>query len=69
MDRKWWYIALLLTGLFAVNALWSMYAPLPNIWLDSLLRSLVLIGGGLYIAYKANLSPEINDQLKKCAIL
>lgn len=65
VDRKWWHIALLLAGLFAVNALWSMYAPLPNIWFDSLLRSLVLIGGGLYVAYKANLSPEINDQITK----
>ena len=68
VDRKWWYIALLLAGLFAINALWCTYWPVANIWLDSLLRSLVLIGGGLYIAYKAQLSPEINDQLKKCAI-
>ena len=68
VDRKWWHIAFLLAGLFALNALWSMYAPLPNIWFDSLLRSLVLIGGGLYVAYKAQLSPEINDQLKKCVI-
>ena len=68
VDRKWWYIALLLTGLFAVNALWSRYAPLPNIWLDSLLRSLIVIGGGLLIAYNAELSPEINKALRDLLI-
>ena len=68
VDRKWWRIALLLAGLFALNALWSMYAPLPNIWFDSLLRSLVLIGGGLYIAFKAQLSPEINKALRDLVI-
>ena len=65
VDRKWWYIALLLAGLFAINTLWCAYAPIANIWLDSLLRSLILIGGGLYIAYKAQLSPEINSQIAK----
>ena len=68
VDRRWWYIALLLVALFAANALWGAYAPLPDIWLDCLLRSLVIIGGGLFIAYKTKLSPEINDQLKKCVI-
>jgi O-antigen/teichoic acid export membrane protein len=67
VDRNWWFIALLLVGLFGLNTLWCMYAPLSNIWLDSILRSIVLIGGGAFIAYKAKLSPEINQQL--CAIL
>ena len=67
VDRNWWYIALLLVGLFGLNTLWCMYAPLSNIWFDSILRSIVLIGGGAFIAYKAKLSPEINQQL--CAIL
>ena len=67
VDRNWWYIALLLIGLFALNTLWCRYAPDMNIWLDSILRSLILIGGGAFIAYKAKLSPEINQQL--CAIL
>ena len=65
--RKWWYIALLLVGLFALNYIWCRYAPLPHIWLDSIVRSLILIGGGAFIAYKAKLSPEINQQV--CAIL
>ena len=67
VDRNWWFIALLLVGLFGLNTLWCMYAPLSNIWFDSILRSIVLIGGGAFIAYKAKLSPEINQQL--CAIL
>ena len=67
VDKNWWYIALLLIALFALNTLWCMYAPAMNIWLDSILRSLILIGGGAFIAYKAKLSPEINQQL--CAIL
>ena len=64
VDRNWWYIALLLIGLFALNYAWCMYAPLSNIWLDSILRSIVLIGGGAFIAYKAKLSPEVNEQIK-----
>ena len=64
VDRNWWYIALLLIALFALNTLWYMYAPAMNIWLDSILRSIVLIGGGAFIAYKAKLSPEVNEQIK-----
>ena len=63
VDRNWWYIAMLLIGLFALNTLWCRYAPDMNIWLDSILRSLILIGGGAFIAYKAKLSPEINQTL------
>ena len=64
VDKNWWYIALLLIGLFALNTLWCRYAPAMNIWLDSILRSLILIGGGAFIAYKAKLSPEVNEQIK-----
>ena len=67
VDKNWWYIALLLVVLFALNELWCHYAPLNNIWLDSLVRSAVILGGGAVIAYKAKLSPEINQQI--CAIL
>ena len=63
IDRKWVYIALLLIALFAINQIWLMYMPAMNIWLDSILRSLLLLGGGALIAYKAKLSPEINDQI------
>ena len=63
VDRNWWYILVLLVGLFVLNFLWQRYLPTLNIWLDSLLRSLVLLGGGAFIAYKAKLSPEINSQI------
>ena len=67
VDKNWWKIAVLLAGLFAINQVWLMYMPAMNIWLDSILRSLILIGGGAFIAYKTKLSPEINQQI--CAIL
>ena len=63
VDKRWAYSLLLLAALFVLNALWQAYLPSLNIWLDSLVRSLVLIGGGAFIAYKAELSPEINLQL------
>ena len=66
-DKRWWYILALLAALFVLNWLWQTYMPSLNLWVDSLLRSLILIGGGAFIAYKAKLSPEINNQI--CAIL
>jgi O-antigen/teichoic acid export membrane protein len=64
VDKNWALILVLLLALFALNWVWQTYLPALNIWLDSLLRSLVIIGGGLFIAYKAKLSPEINEQIK-----
>ena len=64
IEKRWWFILLLLVVLFAINALWCRFAPTMNIWADSLLRSAVLIGGGALIAYKAELSPEINKTLR-----
>lgn len=63
IDRRWWYILALLIVLFALNQIWLSYLPHFNIWLDSLLRTLVLLGSGAFIAYKAKLSPEINTVL------
>ena len=63
LDRRWVYILLLLIVLFAINQVWLIYMPSMNIWLDSILRSIVLIGGGAFIAYKAELSPEINQTI------
>lgn len=67
IDRRWWYILALLIGLFALNQAWQTYMPAMNLWLDSIIRSVALLGGGAFVAYKAKLSPEINQQL--CAIL
>jgi O-antigen/teichoic acid export membrane protein len=63
IDSRWWRIVLLLVSLFALNQLWCWFLPALPLWLDSLLRSLLLLGGGLYITYKAELSPEINAQI------
>ena len=63
VDKNWWCIFLLLVALFAINQIWLIYMPSMNIWLDSLLRTFILIGGGALIAYKTKLSPEINDQI------
>jgi len=63
VDQRWAYIALLLIALFALNWVWQTYVPAMNIWLDSIVRSVVFIGGGALIAYKSKLSPEINALL------
>lgn len=68
IDRRWWWILALLTVLFGVNTLWCMYAPSMNIWLDSVLRSLVILGGGVLVAYKAELSPELNQQIAQSIV-
>lgn len=64
LNRRWVYILLLLAALFVLNMLWQRYLPIANIWLDSLLRSVVLLGAGAFIAYRAELSPELNSQIK-----
>ena len=64
VDGRWWMILALLVALFALNWAWRTYLPSFGLWTDSLLRSLVLIGGGMFIAYKAKLSPEVNEQIK-----
>ena len=63
VDRRWVYILLLLVGIFGLNVLWQTCLPAMNIWVDSLCRSIVLLGSGAWIAYKAQLSPELNAQV------
>ena len=63
VDRRWFLSLLLLLALFGANALWQAYIPAMNIWLDSIVRSLVILGSGAWIAYAAKLSPEINEVL------
>lgn len=66
IDTHWWFIAILLVIIFALNWMWQHYLPsFNNIWADSALRSLVLLGGGCFVAYKTKLSPEINHQIEK----
>ena len=63
VDKRWLLSLLLLLALFGANALWLAYVPAMNIWLDSIVRSLVILGGGAWIAYATKLSPEINEVL------
>ena len=63
VDKRWWLILALLALLFALNWLWQTYLPAKNIWFDSIARSIVFLGLGAFIAYKAELSPEINNQI------
>lgn len=51
----------LLIVLFAINELWQVYIPSTHIWVDSILRSIVIGGLGLFIAVKAQLSPEFHN--------
>lgn len=53
---------------FVLNYLWQTYLPFTNIWLDSILRTVLLLGGALVIAYRAQLSPEINALLHQIFI-
>jgi hypothetical protein len=64
IDGRWWLILLLLTVLFDLITLWRICLPSMNIWVDSLLRSFVFLGGGAVITYAAELSPERNSQIR-----
>ena len=68
VNGRWFYILLLLAALVVLNILWQTYLPIRNIWLDSILRSVVLLGGGVAVAYFAKLSPEINALLRPLRI-
>ncbi len=52
----------LLLLVFASNALCLHYMPATNIWLSSLVRSLLLVAAAC-AAYRLQLSPEINEQI------
>jgi len=63
VDKRWGWILVLIVAIFALNALWQHVMPEMNIWVDSILRSIILLGGGAAIAIIAKLSPEINQQI------
>ena len=62
--RKHVYIMLLFAAVFALNYLWQQYLPIHHIWLSSIIRSAVLMGAACLIAWFANLSPEITQQVR-----
>lgn len=63
------WMLLLAAALFVMNEGALRLMSDMNIWLSSIIRTLVFIGGGMYIAYKANLSEEINALLRQVHIL
>lgn len=60
-DRKTLYIVLLIGIIFAANYLWEQYFPIANIWWSSIVRSVVLLGLGVGIAWLLGLSPELRN--------
>jgi hypothetical protein len=62
--RQHIYIVFLFATIFVLNYLWQHFLPIHNIWLSSILRSVVLLGAATLVAWFANLSPEINQQIR-----
>ena len=62
--REHAYIILLFAVILILNFLWQRYLPISNIWLSSIIRSFVLLGSAGVVAWYANLSPEINQQVR-----
>lgn len=62
LSRRHLLTIVLLIALFGLNALCLHLLPAMNIWLSSLLRSLLLILAA-WLAYVWKLSPEINEQI------
>ena len=57
-------ILLLILCVLLTNFLWMKYLPINNIWISSILRTTILMGGACAIAWFKNLSPEINQQVR-----
>ena len=57
-------IFLLIVVILSLNTLWQRYLPINNIWISSVIRSMVLIGGGCAVVWFRNLSPEISHQVR-----
>ena len=57
-------ILILIVLILNLNFLWLKYLPINNIWISSIIRTLVLMGGGCAVAWFKNLSPEIKQQVR-----
>ena len=57
----------LVVVLFGLNELWLRVEVVDSVWM-SLARTAVLLGGGFVVAWKLNLSPEINALLRRIRI-
>ena len=62
--RQHMKILCLIVVILNLNFLWLEYLPIQNIWLSSIIRSFVLIGGGCAVIWFRNLSPEIKQQVR-----
>jgi O-antigen/teichoic acid export membrane protein len=57
-------ILILIVLILSLNFLWLKYLPIKNIWISSIVRTLVLMGGACAVAWFMNLSPEIKQQVR-----
>ena len=57
-------ILILILLIISMNSLWQKYLPINNIWISSIIRTIVLMGSACAIAWGKNLSPEINQQVR-----
>ncbi len=64
LTRQHVKILLLLLLILSVNSLWLEYLPINNIWISSISRSILLLGGACAIVWFKNLSPEITQQIR-----
>ena len=60
LTRRHLLTILLLTVLFALNSLCLRWVPVANIWLSSLMRSMLIVVAA-WLAYRWQLSPELNS--------
>lgn len=66
-SKKHLLTLLLAIVLFGLNELWLRVELVDSVWM-SVLRTVVLLGGGFLVAWKLNLSPEINALLRRIRI-
>ena len=62
--RQHFKILILILLIISTNSLWQKYLPINNIWISSIIRTIVLMGSACAIAWGKNLSPEINQQVR-----
>ncbi len=60
INRKTLTGTVLLVILFVINVLWQHYLPISNLWLSGIVRTFVLLGIGIFIAWRLQLSTELN---------
>ncbi len=60
INRKTLTGTVLLVILFVINVLWQHYLPISNLWLSGIVRTFILLGIGIFIAWRLQLSTELN---------